>query len=295
MKFNNYLLLTIPIYLLIGCSNNNVENEMKIIHKDNIAYQSEDHRKILLDGTSNTRELGGYKTEDGRSLKWGVLYRSDKLSELTDADQEYLLQLGIKRVIDFRSSEEKQNEPDQLPSTLKYIEMPIEADGAIRPKVEAILKGDLNEDVGAILVETNKEFISDFSGVYKGFIESLIENQEPTLFHCTAGKDRAGFAAALVLLAVGVPEKIVIEDYMKTNKYTEETIQDYINKINLYSLGSVDAEILRPLLGVEERFIRAALDEIKQKYGNVENFIRDELKIRDESIIELKNFLLTES
>lgn len=295
MKFNNYLLLTIPICLLVGCSNNNVENEMKIIHKDNIAYQSEDHRKILLDGTSNTRELGGYKTEDGRSLKWGVLYRSDKLSELTDADQEYLLQLGIKRVIDFRSSEEKQNEPDQLPSTLKYIEMPIEADGAIRPKVEAILKGDLNEDVGAILVETNKEFISDFSGVYKGFIESLIENQEPTLFHCTAGKDRAGFAAALVLLAVGVPEKIVIEDYMKTNKYTEETIQDYINKINLYSLGSVDAEILRPLLGVEERFIRAALDEIKQKYGNVENFIRDELKIRDESIIELKNFLLTES
>ena len=295
MKFNNYLLLTIPIYLLVGCSNNNVENEMKIIHKDNIAYQSEDHRKILFDGTSNTRELGGYKTEDGRSLKWGVLYRSDKLSELTDADQEYLLQLGIKRVIDFRSSEEKQNEPDQLPSTLKYIEMPIEADGAIRPKVEAILKGDLNEDVGAILVETNKEFISDFSGVYKGFIESLIENQEPTLFHCTAGKDRAGFAAALVLLAVGVPEKIVIEDYMKTNKYTEETIQDYINKINLYSLGSVDAEILRPLLGVEERFIRAALDEIKQKYGSVENFIRDELKIRDESIIELKNFLLTES
>ena len=295
MKFNNYLLLTIPICLLVGCSNNNVENEMKIIHKDNIAYQSEDHRKIVLDGTSNTRELGGYKTEDGRSLKWGVLYRSDKLSELTDADQEYLLQLGIKRVIDFRSSEEKQNEPDQLPSTLKYVEMPIEADGAIRPKVEAILKGDLNEDVGAILVETNKEFISDFSGVYKGFIESLIENQEPTLFHCTAGKDRAGFAAALVLLAVGVPEKIVIEDYMKTNKYTEETIQDYINKINLYSLGSVDAEILRPLLGVEERFIRAALDEIKQKYGSVENFIRDELKIRDESIIELKNFLLTES
>ena len=295
MKFNNYLLLTIPICLLVGCSNNNVENEMKIIHKDNITYQSEDHRKILLDGTSNTRELGGYKTEDGRSLKWGVLYRSDKLSELTDADQEYLLQLGIKRVIDFRSSEEKQNEPDQLPSTLKYIEMPIEADGAIRPKVEAILKGDLNEDVGAILVETNKEFISDFSGVYKGFIESLIENQEPTLFHCTAGKDRAGFAAALVLLAVGVPEKIVIEDYMKTNKYTEETIQDYINKINLYSLGSVDAEILRPLLGVEERFIRAALDEIKQKYGSVENFIRDELKIRDESIVELKNFLLTES
>ena len=294
MKFNNYLLL-IPICLLVGCGDNNLESEMKIIHKDNIAYQSEEYRKILLDGTSNTRELGGYKTKDGKSLKWGVLYRSDKLSELTDPDQKYLTQLGIKTVIDFRSEEEKQNEPDQVPSNLKYIEMPIEADGAIRPKVEAILKGDLNEDVGAILVETNKEFISDFSGVFKSFIESLVENQEPTLFHCTAGKDRAGFAAALVLLAVGVPEEIVIEDYMKTNKYTEETIQDYINKINLYSLGNVDAEILRPLLGVEERFIRAALDEIKLNYGNVESFIKDGLEIPDESIVELKNFLLTDS
>tara|TARA_B100001027_G_scaffold108081_1_gene74477 strand:+ start:2422 stop:3306 length:885 start_codon:yes stop_codon:yes gene_type:complete len=294
LKFNNYLLL-IPICLLVGCGDNNLESEMKIIHKDNVAYQSEEHRKILLDGTSNTRELGGYKTKDGKSLKWGVLYRSDKLSELTDPDQKYLTQLGIKTVIDFRSEEEKQNEPDQVPSNLKYIEMPIEADGAIRPKVEAILKGDLNEDVGAILVETNKEFISDFSGVFKSFIESLVENQEPTLFHCTAGKDRAGFAAALVLLAVGVPEEIVIEDYMKTNKYTEETIQDYINKINLYSLGNVDAEILRPLLGVEERFIRAALDEIKLNYGNVESFIKDGLEIPDESIVELKNFLLTDS
>ena len=294
MKFNNYLLL-IPICLLVGCGDNNLESEMKIIHKDNVAYQSEEHRKILLDGTSNTRELGGYKTKDGKSLKWGVLYRSDKLSELTDPDQKYLTQLGIKTVIDFRSEEEKQNEPDQVPSNLKYIEMPIEADGAIRPKVEAILKGDLNEDVGAILIETNKEFISDFSGVFKSFIESLVENQEPTLFHCTAGKDRAGFAAALVLLAVGVPEEIVIEDYMKTNKYTEETIQDYINKINLYSLGNVDAEILRPLLGVEERFIRAALDEIKLNYGNVESFIKDGLEIPDESIVELKNFLLTDS
>ncbi len=294
MKFNNYLLL-IPICLLVGCGDNNLESEMKIIHKDNVAYQSEEHRKILLDGTSNTRELGGYKTKDGKSLKWGVLYRSDKLSELTDPDQKYLTQLGIKTVIDFRSEEEKQNEPDQVPSNLKYIEMPIEADGAIRPKVEAILKGDLNEDVGAILVETNKEFISDFSGVFKSFIESLVENQEPTLFHCTAGKDRAGFAAALVLLAVGVPEEIVIEDYMKTNKYTEETIQDYINKINLYSLGNVDAEILRPLLGVEERFIRAALDEIKLNYGNIESFIKDGLEIPDESIVELKNFLLTDS
>tara|TARA_B100000989_G_C19475876_1_gene442870 strand:+ start:351 stop:1235 length:885 start_codon:yes stop_codon:yes gene_type:complete len=294
LKFNNYLLL-IPICLLVGCGDNNLESEMKIIHKDNVAYQSEEHRKILLDGTSNTRELGGYKTKDGKSLKWGVLYRSDKLSELTDPDQKYLTQLGIKTVIDFRSEEEKQNEPDQVPSNLKYIEMPIEADGAIRPKVEAILKGDLNEDVGAILVETNKEFISDFSGVFKSFIESLVENQEPTLFHCTAGKDRAGFAAALVLLAVGVPEEIVIEDYMKTNKYTEETIQDYINKINLYSLGNVDAEILRPLLGVEERFIRAALDEIKLNYGNIESFIKDGLEIPDESIVELKNFLLTDS
>ena len=101
---------------------------MKVIHKDNPDFQTEEYRKISLDGTHNTRELGGYKTTDGKKVKWGVLYRSDKLSDLSTDDQEYLSSLGIKNVIDFRSSNEKSEDPDLIPDGMRYIQLPIEAD-----------------------------------------------------------------------------------------------------------------------------------------------------------------------
>ena len=94
---------------------------MKVIHKDNPDFQTEEYRKIFLDGTHNTRELGGYKTTDGKKVKWGVLYRSDKLSDLSTDDQEYLSSLGIKNVIDFRSSNEKSEDPDLIPDGMRYI------------------------------------------------------------------------------------------------------------------------------------------------------------------------------
>ena len=93
---------------------------------------------------------------------------------------------------------------------MRYIQLPIEADGAIRPKVEAMMRGQDQGDLGELLVEANAEFVSKYKGVYKDFLETLANEQKPSLFHCTAGKDRAGFAAAITLLAVGVPMEIVI-------------------------------------------------------------------------------------
>ena len=105
------------LFLCISCTNESDE-KMKVIHKDNPDFQTEEYRKIFLDGTHNTRELGGYKTTDGKKVKWGVLYRSDKLSDLSTDDQEYLSSLGIKNVIDFRSSNEKSEDPDLIPCLL---------------------------------------------------------------------------------------------------------------------------------------------------------------------------------
>ena len=267
---------------------------MKVIHKDNPDFQTEEYRKIFLDGTHNTRELGGYKTTDGKKVKWGVLYRSDKLSDLSTDDQEYLSSLGIKNVIDFRSSNEKSEDPDLIPDGMRYIQLPIEADGAIRPKVEAMMRGQDQGDLGELLVEANAEFVSKYKGVYKDFLETLANEQKPSLFHCTAGKDRAGFAAAITLLAVGVPMETVISDYMKTNEYTKEFVDDYLKKIKLYSLNQADVDQLRPIMGVEKRFIVAAMDRIIKDYGSIENFIAEGLEIDDETLGKLKNFLLEE-
>ena len=94
-----------------------------------------------MDGSYNTRELGGYKTKDGKSVKWGVLYRSDKLSDISSADQEYIQNLGIKRIVDFRSITEKTENPDLIPEGISYVEMPIEVDGAITNTDRRHLKG----------------------------------------------------------------------------------------------------------------------------------------------------------
>ena len=259
------------------------------IHKTDNTFQNEDYRLLPMDGAHNTRELGGYKTTDGKSVKWGMLYRSDKLSDISDTDQVYLQNLGIKKIIDFRSKEEKEEDPDIIPQGIDYIEMPICVDGAMRSKIEAVLKGETNKDVKSFLVDANKEFVSNYTDVYEDFLRNLIDDDGPALFHCTAGKDRAGFAAAITLIALGVSKEDVINDYMKTNQFTKERIEEIIGQIELMTLYQTDAEILRPLLGVEREYIETAFQAAEEKYGSLENFIRDGLNISDEDIQKLRN------
>ena len=259
------------------------------IHKTDNSFQNEDYRLLPMDGAHNTRELGGYKTTDGKSIKWGMLYRSDKLSDISDTDQAYLQDLGIKKIIDFRSKEEKEEDPDIIPKGIDYIEMPISVDGAMRSKIEAVLKGETNKDVKSFLIDANKEFVSNYTDVYEDFLRNLIDDDGPALFHCTAGKDRAGFAAAITLIALGVSKEDVINDYMKTNQFTKERIEEIIGQIELMTLYQTDAEILRPLLGVDREYIETAFQTAEEKYGSLENFIRDGLNISDEDIQKLRN------
>jgi len=259
------------------------------IHKTDNTFQNEEYRLLPMDGAHNTRELGGYKTTDGKSVKWGMLYRSDKLSDISDTDQTYLQDLGIKKIIDFRSKEEKEEDPDIIPKGIDYIEMPISVDGAMRSKIEAVLKGETNKDVKSFLIDANKEFVSNYTDVYEDFLRNLIDDDGPTLFHCTAGKDRAGFAAAITLIALGVSKEDVINDYMKTNQFTKERIEEIIGQIELMTLYQTDAEILRPLLGVEREYIETAFQTAEEKYGSLENFIRDGLNISDKDIQKLRN------
>ncbi|MDC0885267.1 tyrosine-protein phosphatase [Gammaproteobacteria bacterium] len=261
-------------------------------HKNNNSFQNEEHRLLPMDGAHNIRELGGYKTTDGKSVKWGMLFRSDKLSDISEADQKYLQALGIKKIVDFRSEEEKIEDPDIIPTGISYVEMPISVDGAMRSKIEAVLKGETDKEVESFLIDANREFVTNYTNVYENFLRGLIDEDAPTLFHCTAGKDRAGFAAAISLIALGVSREDVIEDYMKTNAFTEDRIEEILSQIKLMSLYQADAEILRPLIGVEQIYIETAFETAEEEYGSLENFIRDGLNISDEDIQKLRNKFL---
>ena len=287
-KKTGFLLLCL---ILTQCSNNQSSME-RPLHSYNQNFQSEEFRKLSMDGSYNTRELGGYKTTDGKSVKWGVLFRSDKLSDISLEDQKYLKNLGIQRIVDFRSKAEKTEDPDKIPEGVAYIEMPIEVDGAMRTKIEAILKGEINRNVKDFLIEANEEFIKNYSHIYSKFLKDLAKEQKPTMFHCTAGKDRAGFAAAITLIAIGVSKEDAINDYMKTNEYTAKRIDEMISKIELMSLYQTDGELLRPLLGVEREYLEAAFKAAENEYGSIENYIRSGLNISEKEIQQLRSFLL---
>ncbi|MGH7289213.1 MAG: tyrosine-protein phosphatase [Myxococcota bacterium] len=243
-------------------------------------------RHVALEGANNFRDLGGYATADGRTVRWGLLYRSDNLSHLTDADLATLSRLGIKLVCDFRSAPEKAEEPDRLPaeSPPQVAELPI-FDESFSPSAfrERLMSGDLEDlDLRKALTDANRLFATRFAPQYAEMLELVSRPAElPALVHCTGGKDRAGFASAVILRTLGVPEETVFEDFLLTNHYTADHIERTLWRIRLASLFRVDPERVRPVLSVERGYLAAAFEEIAAKYGSFDGYRREALDFSD--------------
>jgi protein-tyrosine phosphatase len=256
-----------------------------------------DYRKLPFEGANNFRDLGGYKTADGKAVKWGVIYRSDKLSNLSDDDLAFMERLGLQQVVDLRTEFEKSKDPDRLPANtgINYVERPLDVEGtAIQEMFDKILSGDVEGlDIDNMLVEANRDFVLNNLEPFREHVHSLLDPSNlPSVAHCTGGKDRAGMAAALTLLSLGVPKETVIDDYMLTNVYTEDYINRTLWVIRFASLFRTDPEDIRPLLGVERRYIEAAFDAIEQRYGSIDNFIREGLELDEAQLVQLRTNLL---
>ena len=257
----------------------------------------EDYRKLPFTGAHNFRDLGGYKTEDGRTVKWGKIYRSDNLHFLTDEDLKYMKRLNIKSVVDFRSVGERENEPDRLNPDMTQVLLPIKFqpkeldDGSIKNLMKDLTFGDL--DSSNLLRDFNIVIVEEFTDEYKNFFRHIIENNaEPLVFHCTAGKDRAGFASAMILTILGVPREKVIEDYLLTNTYVKDHVDDKMLEIELKTFFRADTDNLRKINLVEERYIQAAFDTIDSKWGGMDRYISEALNLNEEDILKLQDFYL---
>jgi protein-tyrosine phosphatase len=243
-------------------------------------------RHVVLDGAHNFRDIGGYATEDGHRVRWGLFYRSDDLSKLSDADLARLHELGIKLVCDFRSPAEKAEEPDRLPAEgpPEMLELPI-LDDSFSPAAfrEKITSGQLGDtDLRQMMIEANRLFATRYAPRYAVMFERLTRPEQlPALVHCTAGKDRTGFAAAVLLRTLGVPEATVYEDFLLTNHYTAAQIDRMLWIIRLVSLFRTDPEQVRPVLGVERAYLEAAFEEIQNRYGGFDAYRREALGLDD--------------
>ncbi|MDR2954214.1 MAG: tyrosine-protein phosphatase [Prevotella sp.] len=227
-------------------------------------------RHLPMSGGYNFRDLGGFRTKEGRYTKWGKLFRADELSNLTKSDLHYLRSIPITSVIDFRARNEAKRTPDKLPPTVHFT-YPI----AITPgnlSTEGVQANLLKTNIDSHMKHMNRLLVSDPACVrsFRIFF-AIVQNNlsAPLIFHCSAGKDRAGMAAALVLLSLGVDEETVMEDYLMSKVYLSDKYSAFIAK---YPRAE-------SIFTVKRMFLQAGINQIKRDHGSIMNFLTKELKV----------------
>jgi len=236
----------------------------------------------------NLRDLGGYKTKDGKTVKRGLVYRSNQLYHVSPEDMKKISEFGFKNSFDLRTYEERQPKPDEVPLEVNVVWLDVLADlpGAGPAQNERLMQDPkaANEAFGGGkadegFIDTYRQFVSLPSAQHefrKLFLMLGDENELPALFHCTTGKDRTGWAAAALLTLLGVPKDVVMEDYLLSNDYV---IPMYQKVIDQFVAAGGEEAIPMTLLGVKESFLEASFDEMEKKYGTIENYFAEGLKI----------------
>ncbi|GAB3318196.1 tyrosine-protein phosphatase [Haliea atlantica] len=248
-------------------------------------------RRLVLQGTPNFRDFGGYTTSDGRRVRRGLLFRSGQLSSLTEADVAALRRLRLDVICDFRREDEQRHAPNRLPAD----PLPRTVSLPITPGSNEAVFASGSLDLGGrqamfdFMVAINQDFAENQGDAFGRMFRELLEQPESrSLVHCAAGKDRTGFAAAIILLALGVPREQVMADYLLTSRYFSPPKE--IERLRVkYGLEGVPDDAILPMLEVHPEYLARALRSIDD-YGDFDSYLRevmglgnaerDELRIR---------------
>ncbi|MFJ3882822.1 tyrosine-protein phosphatase [Streptomyces sp. NPDC090077] len=242
-------------------------------------------RLIKLEGTANFRDAGGYRTTTGQWVKMGEVYRSDALNKLTANDLAKLERLRVRTVFDLRMQDERTKDADKVPAGAHYVVADVFAgSGAFQT-----LPKSPDEAVKA-MVDAEKAMVGGEGGkkAYTQVLDGIRSDRgRAVLFHCTAGKDRTGWANATLLTALGVPQETVMADYLASNDYRKAA-----NDAVLSHLPAQQAAVYKPLLDVRPEYLNAGYDEVKAKYGSFDRYLKDGLGVDARELRELKKDLL---
>jgi len=261
-------------------------------------------RHVPLEGQPNFRDVGGYGTIDGRKVKWGQIYRSGELGQLTDEDVAILHRLELRTVVSFLLPEEiDQHGPDRLPAGTRDVAATINSAHAAtltRQVQESIRAADFE----AIPVELNPEFhrilLEDGKEQYAALLREIVDPaNRPLAFHCSHGIHRTGTATAILLSALGVPWETIQEDYLLSNDFRREEIDRQLEKARQLAanrqgipLEDVDMTNVEAFYVLDGSYIDGALERAIAEYGSMEGYIRDGLGLTNEEIDRLREELL---
>jgi len=259
-------------------------------------------------GIVNARDLGGYKTADGRRVRDGRLIRSAHLAEATGSDLRYLAGLPVTTVIDFRKEEEKVGKVNKTVEGSQYICLPIDASGnAAASATEEEKKkftGRKKFDVKKIIVMAafNDKakavarsmypillFSPECQSQFAEFFRLVLRAESgAVLYHCTQGKDRTGIASALLLAALGADRETIIADFDATNHVYGADVKKYSRRVRFWGGKEDEVGVVKAFLGANtENFVKA-LDEVDRQYGSLEGYLREIIGLTDRDIQVLR-------
>jgi protein-tyrosine phosphatase len=261
-----------------------------------------------LEKATNARDLGGYRTADGRTIRAGVLYRANALNRLSAADIASVGRLGLACVIDFRHQREIELVgADRLPDPApRVVPLPLfDPDHDVFTSVNAVVRGlagdealaHLRDDAdtgGArvMMLELYRRFVHSpqIRAVFATAMRLVADPAElPLLFHCTAGKDRTGWLAALVLSALGVDRDTIMADYLRTTELNASG-RDYM--LSTLSGRITQPDVILPLIEARAEYLQAGFDEADKVYGGMDGYLREGLGLDDDVLAALRANLL---
>jgi len=222
-------------------------------------------RALALDGACNFRDLGGYRAQDGRRVRWRMLFRADHLAALSQRDLHPLHALGLAHSLDFRGVEESAQTPYNWPGITRH---PLYIEPTVVQRASVLLEQGKEltaQHTAELMRETYRSFVHTCAARFARFFELLLTCETPLVFHCTAGKDRTGWAALLLLTALGVDEETILQDYLLTNQlYAREARAD----------SDWPLEALQVLWRVHPSYLQAATDLVRQEFGSLGRYLQ---------------------
>ena len=249
-------------------------------------------RHIELEGGVNLRDLGGYQSKNGQRVKWRTLLRSGHLKDITIADRAQLKSFDLRAIHDFRRSPEIEKYPSSTGNIqiISNYELGVGSMGQFMQHFES---GDLSpQDAHEFVVSAYRDCALDVASAFKLFFRHMLDQKDGAiLFHCMAGKDRTGIAAALILHILEVPYETIQSDYMLTAHYlpVDDIIENFIqSKRELSTLIDGNRETIAPYCGVHADNLEAFFAGVKATHGSIDVYISDALGLSPNDIAELR-------
>lgn len=256
-------------------------------------------RVLNLEGGCNFRDIGGYPTIDGRTIRWGHVFRAGVLSYFSCTDHERLARLDVRTICDLRQAGEREKEPTRWPGELQPLFFD---DGimALPPGVRELSRAEPTvAGMRAAMIAVYRAFPRWMEARLRGLFRFLEQGRTPLVIHCSAGKDRTGMAVAVLLSALGVSRETVIEDYLLTNEavnyeaFIATRKNSWLGVGNAHhNLRSLPTEVRAEIFKADAAYLQAAFEEIDVKYGGMDAYLATALGIGDATRQRLADLLL---